>query len=1020
MLFIEALLIGIISVVVPGFLLALALLHRTGMNKLFIFLIGIAFGLIFPPSMIWLESYLIPISPAFAFSAGLYDINVAILSIIGFILSVQQGAFHGFQGITQGNKKEQSFKETVEEDYRKRIKELRSRIAAMELDLKMVRAHEKDEEYLFQKHAEELHMLKSIGPEEKKSIEEKHAKEEKRLYEEHESEEKLLLGNNAAGERNGAHNKMNYIYAGLIVLMLITFLTRIANIAVSPTYFEFDPYYDMISAQYILVHGYQLLYDNAAWPGFLSNSIHRIQPLIPYLESYWYSISNANPALHYVDTNLLSIVSSYYPPITAALLVFAVFIFLYYEYGKMPALLGAGLATFMPALITTFIAGEQLLEPWGIFAMFFFYATYLLAINNPKEHRYAILAGIAFASNFLGAHYYTVTTGVLGIYILLQGVLNVLRNKDNIDFYKMNAILIVIIAISYMLYGLYGATLTERTPSILGIPIVISIPLVALIFVAILERLPKLAVDRNLIKKANTLTYAELLAAMIIIGILLVAFTPIGTPFQKYIELSVHFTTPSIPLFMTVQEYAPTGFNFNFGAAGFGLIGASVLGISILVWGVLILFTALEAYAIYSRDSRSSVLSLAIVLPLAIAGMSEIKYLPHFGVGYIIAICSILGELMLIYGNFGKFYWKNPVFIAAGIIFLAEFLLVTPALVSAISNPNCATINSQGNSIGAEMYCNQVPGYWINATDWMKQNVGPYAPRVLSWWDYGDWINWFGNSNAVLRGDNAVAKLDYATAAQYVFGNNDGYNSTELRNFMNGNQSGYILMDNQLVPKWGALDFLACINTNQTSMQYAISQGAKVGAPYQLGTSPCELSHDPAFIYIAINQNINNYCQFGNSTNEALKGILVVGNSPLNQTYCVPIRFLQNGNYTYLYNTNGSRTNLMLASEPVLFGGASNISGQTFISFMVLVAPNGPNGTITDAPSLFYQSNFYKGFFLGHLNGFTLAYPSNFTGMNYINSTDEIMIYKLDNFTGSLPNVTVKASWVSNNYIMPG
>ncbi len=134
----------------------------------------------------------------------------------------------------------------------------------------------------------------------------------------------------------------------------------------------------------------------------------------------------------------------------------------------------------------------------------------------------------------------------------------------------------------------------------------------------------------------------------------------------------------------------------------------------------------------------------------------------------------------------------------------------------------------------------------------------------------------------------------------------------------------------------------------------------------------------------------------------------------------MPVSFLQNGNYSYIYNTNGSKTNMMLSSQPVLFGGASNISGQTFLSFVVLVKPNGPNDTITNAPSLFYQSNYYKGFFLGHLGGFTLAYPSNFTGMNYINSTNEIMIYKLNNFTGSLPNVTQKASWVNNNYTMPG
>ncbi|EQD46882.1 membrane protein, partial [mine drainage metagenome] len=92
MLLIEALLIGIISVIVPGFLLALALLHKTRMNKVFIFMIGIAFGLIFPPVMIWLESYLIPLSPIFAFSAGLYNVNIIILSVIGFLLSVREGA----------------------------------------------------------------------------------------------------------------------------------------------------------------------------------------------------------------------------------------------------------------------------------------------------------------------------------------------------------------------------------------------------------------------------------------------------------------------------------------------------------------------------------------------------------------------------------------------------------------------------------------------------------------------------------------------------------------------------------------------------------------------------------------------------------------------------------------------------------------------------------------------------------------------------------------------------------------
>ena len=57
------LIIGVLSIIVPGFFLALALLKKTKLPMFEIAVIGFIFGLIFPPTMIWLESYLIPISP---------------------------------------------------------------------------------------------------------------------------------------------------------------------------------------------------------------------------------------------------------------------------------------------------------------------------------------------------------------------------------------------------------------------------------------------------------------------------------------------------------------------------------------------------------------------------------------------------------------------------------------------------------------------------------------------------------------------------------------------------------------------------------------------------------------------------------------------------------------------------------------------------------------------------------------------------------------------------------------------
>ena len=51
-----------------------------------------------------------------------------------------------------------------------------------------------------------------------------------------------------------------------------------------------------------------------------------------------------------------------------------------------------------------------------------------------------------------------------------------------------------------------------------------------------------------------------------------------------------------------------------------------------------------------------------------------------------------------------------------------------------------------------------------------------------------------------------------------------------------------------------------------------------------------------------------------------------------------------------------------------------------------------------NAPSLFYNSTFYKGFFLGKIPGFTQVYPANWTGLNYVNTSQAIVIFKSNNY----------------------
>ncbi|MEM0201077.1 MAG: hypothetical protein QXD23_01600 [Candidatus Micrarchaeaceae archaeon] len=1081
---IAALIIGFLSILIPGFFLALALLRKTKLSIFEITVIGFIFGLIFPPAFVWGESYLIPFIHAFSFSAALYNANVILLTIIGVILCFWQGALTKDDLSLKflSNLKNKKIHVSRSSETKDRIKELRQELSSLNIDLTVVRMHEREERDLESRQHEEISMLreKGSGSEEIEIVKESHKEQLKRLLKEHEVEESRLLSDTDSKISQSHSPLMNFLNSNmllwiiLLLIMLATFGTRIANIGVAPKFFEFDPYFDMVSTQYILTYGYQPLYEHAAWPTLVNGTVHRIQPIVPYLEAYWYQLATSNT--QHLSTTLLSDVSSFYPPITAALLVFVIFMFIYHEFGKIPGIFAALLTFLMPTLISTFIAGEQLLEPWGIFTLFFFFVAYLLAVKNPKQKRFAILAGIAFASTFLGAHYYTVDAGILAFYIVAQGVVDVFKKNINIDFYKMNALVILVIALFYIIYAPYGASLTNRIPSLLGIPTIVAFPLFALIIVALFDYIPKIAKERKFIKNLSMMTYLLWFILILIIVTLVIIFTPLGKPVIDYIQLSQKFTTPSSPLFMTVQEYAPTGIGFNFGNNGFGPIGASVLGGPVFLIFILVIFVIIEIYLLLFKDSKSAMLTLTIVVVLAVAGMSEVKYLPHFGVAYILAISTILGafylylsenknsenrktfiyiietlflifalasilaSISLIIGTvisialgviisylIQKYYKKDSLKYILYFILIVTLIAESNSIFQIISalGSNCTQIFNSNNVMGANLFCNTLTPDWLSAMSWAATNVGPTGPRILSWWDYGDWINWFGNSNAVIRGDNSVASFDYKVAANYVLSPNDSYGPSKLAQLMQSTQTGYVIFDDQLIPKWGALDFLGCVFVNETSQAYAVAQGKPYGLNFLTGTSQCEISHDPIEVNIPTTPNVNDYCNFKNSSIQAVQVLLTVGQSipqAVNESYCVPTTGSSNG-ILRLYTINGTPTNIVidLNNSDVTNGYVNYGSSGTFLSAMAIYLPNGPNDTVTDAPSLFYSSNYYRAFFLGHLPGYTLVYPVNgFEGINIINSTNDVLIYKLNNYTGGSPEQIPKPSYVDNNFSVPG
>ncbi|MHB1764911.1 MAG: hypothetical protein ACYCS1_05160 [Gammaproteobacteria bacterium] len=306
--------------------------------------------------------------------------------------------------------------------------------------------------------------------------------------------------------------------------------------------------------------------------------------------------------------------------------------------------------------------------------------------------------------------------------------------------------------------------------------------------------------------------------------------------------------------------------------------------------------------------------------------------------------------------------------IILGLFALVVLSEIVPLTWNALQT-NCS------NPVSFYLYCNSIPAYWMNAMNWISQNLGsnsiPHQATILAWWDYGDWINWFGHANAVLRGDNQIASLDYKTAYMFVDGN-----QTQLVSFMKSVNAKYLLLSSDDLQKWSALNYLSCIYLNQTILQKAV------------GTSPCEINNEPTYLLAPASPNVvTDYCNFGNTSITYLKAISNTGTT----SYCLQVN--QNQIDGKIYDTNGTLIpylNLIPMTQQTLGGTVFNV-------YLMLYEPLAStcNYPANETVPKFYESNYYKMFLLGCQGSqFTQIYPAN-------NAVGAVRIWELNNFTAT-------------------
>lgn len=823
--------------------------------------------------------------------------------------------------------------------------------------------------------------------------------------------------------------KRDWAWVALVAIMALAFFVRIQSL--SATYYEFDPYYYNVMQEQVLTHGEVLRYDDLAW--YPHRDSHRNPPIIAYLTSAWYSIYTQGGAY---DHLLLSTVAAAYPPLVGALLCFLMFELVALEYRREIGLIAAGLVAFTPQLMEKFLAGVSEQLPWGIFAAFFFYAAYAHAVKH-ESRRFAVLAAIALASVSLGSKAQILAYLVFAGYVGLQAVVDYFRGKMSRRFIELNAIVFlgaIVGEYGLMMYLPSGFHFT--IPSEL-FPMAGALAGAGVLYV-ISEKTSKVEEKLNYFIALAVVGLVFLLLPAI--GPIPSVGSVMADQLNRAVGYAK--PDCGLAQTVAEEGATGGGWLAEFAAGAFVYLSIPIreLGINIL-YVFLIGGLASLAYAI-KNGSRVGLLYAVAIVPISYVGINKIKYLVHFGFMLVLAFAALVGGIQqlakeyfekpkenkekqyVVYGAVGVLallllfivwavLWNADVALAiatgvlalaasalvvdavvrkdkvsafasiaglAAVFLLLQFSLMVPIVSAAVAYNSvngsdwgqlmafCGTVEGMPRQI----YCNRIPPYWSEPMEWIEHNVEDDA-RVLHWWDYGHWTNFFGRKKTVTRNDHAHMDIDLEVADKMVANTPE-----EMAKFMRQTKAKYLLLDYDLIGKWGALTYLSCYRNNETKCE--------IGP----GKDECDtVKYMYERVFIAREPQLNDFCETENGN----RGL--VGYSWPWTSYCVVPTADSNGNtMMLLYNQDGT-----INRAATFKYGEQSIDGRVFDQYILWYPKQWIDGSnaLEDAKSEYYNSVFYQGFYLGEIPGFEQVYPD----YNQQGPTAAVRIFKLKDETAA-------------------
>ncbi len=704
----------------------------------------------------------------------------------------------------------------------------------------------------------------------------------------------------------------------LILLFLVLYL-RFANTNVN-NFFEFDPYYYM--------HVTELLVKQGTVPAYsLDSNYPTVRPdqvpmFVSYMTGGWLLNYNEINGGGFDKDNLIY-ASNFYPPLAAVLLAVSLFLLFSVLGSDYLGFFVAGFFMVQPQLIQKMAAGVNETQPFGMFATVWTCALFIVALHF-KSLRLAIVAGLSVLINILASAQALWPLSAISIFGILIALFSLFSSKD----FKKELLIYGIICISSLVGSIIFSWYYSQPISWASYQLLFLIGLV-------LSGCSLLLNSKFQSFKQNKKLFYGLIGLLVILFFI----TPAFGKLLGFSTSALGVAKTTVPLQKTIAEQAPSSPEFlqqvygtlnpftaikvitfvliafaslllglkkkwYYGFALFAVISfplffnssfdtvinSSFSGVlpqniidfltngDVFIYFILSLISLLVISIFDKHEFLPLLLLVLLSMPVLYIGTGQVKYIVHASLALL--VFSGFGLIVIsraIAFVFTEFNWG-----ALKELSLLKYLSLIAIFFLVILQVNNAFNVSSGLK-GSLIYQD-----WLDAMNYLKTGVSDaYCNqkfgddcRVLSWWDYGHWTVFFGEKKTVIDPGNLNQDYNQETARAYV----DGKDS-DMTYVIKKHHVTHILVDADLIQKWGALVFLSgSCNKNMSQICPEIPDIAN----WEQGPGKSKYEYQHYFEYI---QTSNQFCPGDGFTKENLFksgfGIPYCFNQQA-QTYSVP------------------------------------------------------------------------------------------------------------------------------------